>query len=1285
MTAPTASTAAPEEAGTEVADARRPVELGAPLPGQRLRERASRPPVDPRLLRFDTAVPRLLALGAVLSFVTAVALIVQATALGAIVARTFLGDATLAEHTQWLWWLGAAVLVRAAATWATQLLAHRTAARVKSGLRRAVLARLARRPPGETEQDTGALAATLTDGIDALDGTFGGYLPALLSGIIVPATIVVYVVTIDPTSAVVLLVTLPLIPIFMVLIGLAARAATRRRFRALTGLSGQLLTVLQGLTTVRVARAGDRVGAAVRGAAERLRRTTLQTLRVAFLSALALELLAALSVATVAVIAGVRLAEATGIGFEPVLIALLLAPEAFWPLRQVGAQFHANEDGAAAADRLLEMLEDPEPVPATASDDGARAAPSLPDPATAPVRLEGVTVEYPDRATAALAGVDLALVPGERLAILGASGAGKTTLAAVLLGLRPPDRGRVVVGDTDLAAVSVADWHDQLAWVPQRPAPLRGTVREVVTLGSEPRPADDQVWAALRSVAMDGEVAALPGGLDTAVGAGGRGLSAGQWRRLAIARALLRPAGLVVLDEPTGDLDVDAEQAVRSAIATLAGTRTVVVLTHRVALADTSDRVVVLDAGRIVEQGQPDELRQGAGPFAHLVRAAGPLSAAEVAADRPTPAVALEGAETEGADTAAEGAPGGDPNGVGPPAVDAARGGAPAADPAGAGPPGGDPAQHVLPPWLDERPGEPLWRTQLRQLTALLAPHRRPLALAVGAGALTPLAGVLLVAVSTYLISRTALRPNLLDLTAVIVSVRALSILKGLSRYVERLAGHDVALRVVVDLRHHAYLRLLPQAPAGLARWRSGDVLARVVADVERLQLALVRGLLPMLGGVLASLALVLVATVLLPPAGPILLLGLAAAGLVVPAVALRLARRPEQRLARSRGALTAELVELLQAAPELRLLGQLGPAEDRVTDLDAEVVAADRAGIARLGGSDALVQLLLGVTVIGLVLVGVPAVVAGNLDGVLLASLLVLALAAAEAVGPLPMASRALVTAGTAATRLREILEVPPPAPDPVPAAGPPRAAPAGPLVLDRASATYPGSTTPAVHDLALTLSPGRRVAVVGRSGAGKSTLAALTVRFLDPDSGRVLLADTPLSELAGDAVRGRVALSPQDAHVLAATIVDELRLAAPQAEDAELHAALTAARLDELVAALPRGWDTPIGENGSRLSGGQRHRLALARTLLVGAPLLVLDEPTADLDAVAGRAFLSDALSSAGERGVLLLTHDLRALPIVDEVVVVEEGRIVARGSHEELLASDPAYAARMALEFA
>jgi ATP-binding cassette, subfamily C, bacterial CydCD len=1278
-----ADTDAGADADTDVdSDAPTGGDLGRPLPGQRLSDRATRPPVDPRLLRFDPAVPRLLGVGALLAFVTALALLVQATALGSIAARAFLDGAPLTDHPHLLWWLAGAIAVRAAATWATALLAHRTAARVKSGLRRAVVAKVARRPPGEVDEDTGALTAALTDGIDALDGVFGGYLPALLAGVIIPVTIVVYVATIDLTSAVVLVVTLPLIPIFMVLIGLAARSATRKRFRALTALSGQLLAVLQGLTVVHVTRSAARIGAAVRDGAERLRTTTLETLRVAFLSALALELLAALSVATVAVIAGVRLAEATGITFEPVLIALLLAPEAFLPLRNVGAQFHANEDGAAAADRLLDLLDDQRTddqhaTADTSTDparDGASTEVAAPDPATTPIELRGVGVTYRDRASPALRDVDLRLAPGERVAILGASGAGKTTLAAVLLGLRPPDTGEVTIGATALATIDPAAWHARAAWVPQAPAELRGTVREVVTLGCPTRPDDTEVARALRAVGLDTEVAALPDGLDTRIGPEGRGLSAGQRRRLAIARALLRPAGLVVLDEPTGDLDVDAERAVRDALRALAGRRTVVVLTHRVPVAADADRVVVLDEGRVVEAGPPATLAEQAGPYAALVAASAPLTHTEV-----------EGGDAGGSVTGSFAQEG---------RRSAPVGAAPGAAPPGAASPGAAPPTDPRPPSAWDR---------TRALAALLRPHRRPLAVAVGAGALTPLAGIVLVAVSTYLISRTALRPNLLDLTAVIVSVRALSIGKGLSRYVERLAGHDVALRVVVDLRVQAYQRLLPQAPVGLARWRSGDVLSRVVADVERLQLALVRGVIPVLGGALASLVVVAIGAVLLPAAGPILLAGLALAGLGVPLLAWRLARRPEQRLASARGALSAELVDLVQAAPELRLLGQLEAAEARVDHLDAEVVASDRAGISRTGGSDAAVQLVLGATAIALVLVAVPAVVAGQLDGVLLASVLILAIASAEAVGPLPMASRSLVSAGTSIARLAEVWDAPPPAPDPAtqtrhvgtggqaplapgtptPPTAPAPPPPRPPLVLDGVTASYPGSTAPAVHDLDLELAPGRRVAVVGRSGAGKSTLASLSVRFLDPEHGVVHLDGTELTGLAGDAVRGVVALSPQDARVLAPTLRDELRLAAPDVADDHLDAALVAAGLDGFVASLPGGLDTPIGEAGSRLSSGQRHRLALARTLLVGAPLVVLDEPTADLDAVTGRAYLADALASAGERGVLLLTHDLRALPVVDEVIVLEYGRIVARGRHEELLASDPAYAARVQLD--
>jgi ATP-binding cassette, subfamily C, bacterial CydCD len=1123
--------------------------------------------------------------------------------------------------------------------------------------------------------------SALTEGIDALDGTFGGYLPALVAGAVVPVAIVVWLLRVDLLSAAILAVTLPLIPLFMVLIGLAARAATRRRFRSLTELSGHLLAVLQGLTTIRVARAGDRVAQVVRDAGERLRVTTLEALRIAFVSALALELLAALAVATVAVTAGVRLAQGTGVAFEPVLVALLLAPEAFFPLRRVGQQFHANEDGAAAADRLLDLLEGGAEGGAEgdteAGDDPSGPLAPAPDPAVEQVTLRRVTVRHEGRAESALDDVDVVIRPGEQVAVLGASGAGKTTLASVLLGLREPDGGRVVVGDIEVAALDPDAWHERLAWVPQTPADLGGTVRELVTLG-RPAAADDgrsgedadaDVWNALRAVGLDAEVAALPDGLETRVGPGGRGLSAGQRRRVAIARALVRDAGLLVLDEPTGDLDVEAERAVRDALAELRGDRSVVVLTHRVALAAEADRVVVLDRGRVVEDGPPAALAKADGAYARLVAASTPLTAEEL-----------------GADGTADGA------------ADVRHTGRVTHDPAVA-----DPLADVVVGRVAgasaEAPPATLRATlgaAVATLRALLAPHRRPLAVAIAAGAVTPLSGVVLVAVSTYLISRAALQPNILDLTVVVVAVRALSLLKGTSRYVERLAGHDVALRTVVDLRAHTYLRLLPQAPAGLGRHRVGDVLARVVADVDRLQLALVRGVVPLLGGLVATLVTVLLAAWLLPAAAPVAVIGLVVAAVGVPLLAWRLARRPERRLAVARGRLTAELVDVLQAAPELRLVGQLGPARAHLDDLDAEVVRHDRSAVARGGGADALVQLVVGLTAVGFVLVGVPAVVDGALDGVMLGALVVLALAAAEAVGPLPSSARALATATTAAGRLREVLDAPVPAPDPAVSAVPrerrdpggedrDRRGPPGDerLVLDQVTARYPAAPAPAVHGLDLVVQPGRTIAVVGRSGAGKSTLASLSVRFLDPEAGEVRLGDVPLPGLPGDIVRGVVALAPQDAHVFDGTIAANLRLAAPNASDAELTAALAAAHLADWVAELPDGLGTPVGERGNRLSGGQRHRLALARTLLVGAPLLVHDEPTADLDPVTGRALLLDALHAVGGRGVVVLTHDLRVLPVVDEVVVLEHGSIVARGRHEDLLTSDAAYAARWQLD--
>jgi ATP-binding cassette, subfamily C, bacterial CydCD len=1221
--------------------------VALPPPAREGSERPSRrPPIDRRLLELDPSVGRLVVVEAALALLAAVALIGQATALAAVVARTFLDGATLADHGTWLLVLVAAVVVRAGAAWASDIVGQRTAATVKSRLRGAAIDRSLRRDPGP--DGVGGAVSLLTDGIDALDGTFAGYLPALVQAAVIPVALVAWVLAQDPASAGVLAVTLPLIPLFMVLIGLAASAATRRRFRALLSLSGHLLEVLEALPTVRLSGATQRVGTTVREAAERLRTTTLGTLRLAFLSALVLELLAALGVAAVAVIGGVRLAQGDA-ELEPVLLALLLAPEAFWPLRRLGQQFHANEEGARAAERLLDLVssEGDSCEPAPGSTQPCRSP--APDPARVPVSLAGVTVTYPGRPLPALDRVGVTLRPGERTVVVGASGAGKSTLARVLLGLEVPDSGRVAVGPVPLELLAPDAWAGRVAWVPQDPADLGGSVREVLALGcaAGAAPSEAALVQALSAVGLADEVGALPDGLDTRIGPGGRRLSSGQRHRLALARALLRPAGLLVLDEPTGDLDVDAERCLWRAIERLRGVRTVVLLTHRVALTAGADQVVVLVDGRVAEVGRPEGLRTAGGAFADLVVASAPLRPDELATPR-SPLPLLPVVVEVDAHPAQLPEPRGQPH------------------PAGAaGPPG------------------PAGVAEL--LGSLLRPQRRTLALAVGAGALTPLSGALLVVVSTYLLSAAALRPNLLDLTVAIVAVRALSLLRGVARYVERLAGHDVALRTVVDLRALVYEALVPRSPAGLARHRVGEQLARIVGDVDRLQLALVRGLVPVLAAAVAAVVLVGMAGWLLPAAVPAVVAGLLLSGVGVPCLALVLARGPQRRLATARGELAAELAEVLPAAAELRLLGQLPVARDRLGALDAVLVGADRSSVARGGGADAAVRLTTGAMLLALVMVGVPAVIAGSLEGVLLGSLLVVALAVTDAVGPLPDAGRSLTAATTAAGRLQEVLTGPLPTDEPAVAASSvdlPATTHRG-VELVHVSARYPGCEPPAVEDLTLSLRRGARIAVVGRSGAGKSTIGNLAVRFLDASSGEVRLDGTSYRRLAGDDIRRRVTLAAQDAQLVEGTIASNLRLAAPVADDAVLFSALERAQLAAWVRSLPAGLDTPVGERGWRLSGGQRHRLALARALLVGAPLLVLDEPTADLDPSTGRAFLLDALRATSGRGLLLLTHDLRALPVVDEVVVIEEGRVVARGPHHRLLSEDPDYRARWELD--
>jgi thiol reductant ABC exporter CydC subunit len=539
----------------------------------------------------------------------------------------------------------------------------------------------------------------------------------------------------------------------------------------------------------------------------------------------------------------------------------------------------------------------------------------------------------------------------------------------------------------------------------------------------------------------------------------------------------------------------------------------------------------------------------------------------------------------------------------------------------------------------------------LRRLLALTDAPRPRVALAAGLGALTISFGAGLMATAGYLISRAAERPAILSLTVAIVGVRFFGLARPLIRYLDRLASHDLALRVLGRVRVRVYGQIEPLAPAGLEGYRHGDLLARMVADVDALQNLHLRAVGPPLVALLAGVVAVGVAAAFLPAAGLVLAAGLVAGGVAVPALACWLGRRGGRRQAAARGDLSAELVEVLRAAPELVAYGSASAAQARVRAADGALVRLARRDAFVGGLADGAGLAVVGATVAGVLAVAVHASAEGGLDRVLIAMLALLALASFEAVQPLAAAARELSVTLAAGRRVLDLADGEAAIVDPVA----PAAAPSWPfaVALEDVRARYAPGERPALDGVSLRLEPGCRVALVGPSGAGKTTVVNLLLRFLDPEAGRVTLAGRDLREYRQEDVRRAIAVAGQDSHLFSASIRENVCLARPGASDGEIERALRRARLWPWVAGLPDGLDTAVGEEGRELSGGQRQRLVLARALLVDAPVLVLDEPTAHLDPSTARALVDDVFAAAAGRSVLLITHRLEGLELVDEII--------------------------------
>jgi ATP-binding cassette subfamily C protein CydC len=573
-------------------------------------------------------------------------------------------------------------------------------------------------------------------------------------------------------------------------------------------------------------------------------------------------------------------------------------------------------------------------------------------------------------------------------------------------------------------------------------------------------------------------------------------------------------------------------------------------------------------------------------------------------------------------------------------------------------------------PWRTRRGPGTDRRDPLLRLLALARPLRGQLLLAVAAGAAATGCGVALLAVSGFLLARASQHPNIVAISAAVVAVRALSAGRGVFRYLERLASHDAAFRILADVRVSIYRRLERLAPAGLTALRSGDLLARLISDVDATQDLFIRGITPPLAAALVGAGAVTACLLILAPAGAVLAAGLLAAGIGVPVLAAAAGRDAARRVAPARGQLAATFTDLLAGAADLHAFGAEEMALTAVTAADAELTRQARRNASVNGLGTGLSSAIAGVTLWGVLLLGVAATGDGALTRVPLAVLTLTALASFEAVTALPAAAVQLGQARASARRIAAVLD----APDPVREPLTPRRLPDGPIgvTLRGAEVRYQPGGPAALDGIDLDLPPGRRIALIGPNGAGKSTVASVLLRFVDLTAGTATLNGYDVASYAADDVRTRIGGCPQDPHIFDASLRDNLCLARPACTDEQLEDAAARAGLLDWIRSLPLGWDTPAGAHGAALSGGQRQRLALARALLADPALLVLDEPTAHLDPASRRALTRDLLAATAGRTTLLITHDLDGLDEVDQIIVLRRGRIIQRGSYAELVRS-------------